>query len=955
MAIDDEDTIFDVVVNGAEQFSIWLRGHATPDGWRSTGFTGTREACCAHIDVIWGDMRPRRLRDFLAGPAVHPAWQAGPGAPAPVHRLIADHARVRPDAPAVIQGDETVSFAALDAEANRLARHLLALGLAPEMRVGVALERSPAMIVAFLAVLKAGGAFVPVDPGHPAERIAHVLGDAGVTLVLIERRLAARLPDLPGTMLVACDGPAPSAMPGTDPDVPVHPDQLAYLIYTSGSTGRPKGVAVAHGPLAAHCLATGDLYDMTPLSRELHFLSVSFDGAHERWMVPLAFGGSIVLRDQDLWSAGETLAAMGRHGVTNAGFPPRYLHQVAEWAEEVGSAPPVRLYSFGGEGMSPATFALVKRALRPQWLINGYGPTEAVISPLAWKVPASESFTGAYAPIGRAVGPRHAYILDERLAPVPEGSVGELFIGGDGLARGYHRRPGATAERFLPDPFAGGGGRMYRTGDLVRRREDGAIDYLGRRDQQVKLRGFRIELGEVEARLAELEAVSASAAALREGPGGSMLVGYVVPAAGAQMEPTALRTALARSLPDYMVPSRIVVLDSLPFTPNGKLDRAALPAPDIETASLLPPRTAMESDIADIWQEVLGLRAVGIDQNFFELGGNSLTALKVLSRLAGLFPDRGITIAQLFNHQTVAELAAAIAAGAAGEPEVVHMRRSGSRPMLYCFPGLLVSTREYAKLVAHLGPDQPATAFICYSLTQDKTRTASVEELAGRYADHIRRASGGVPCTLLGWSWGGILAYETARLLGTSVEMNFVGMLDVCALDAEFAVNAEVVLDPSDRAMLERRIAAWLGRTRMRAGWESLFARMDADVYTRFLAYVHNSKEDLPLDGPDIGSREHIFWTLIENAMIFRNYRMERFDCPIHAWIAEESIRRGFKLIDWRDYSNRVERVEVVPGTDHLNIVTAEAFHASFAASVEANLTGRAASRRQLRLAAVAR
>ncbi|WP_053194197.1 amino acid adenylation domain-containing protein [Chelatococcus sp. CO-6] len=953
MAIDDEGTIFDVVVNGEGQFSLWPAGRALPDGWHTAGFSGPRAACLAHVDTIWRDMRPARLAGFLAmgGDEAQAtlAWGGCHGAGAPVHSLIAGHARARPDAPAVIQNSGETSFAALESRANRLARHLLALGLglAAEDRVGVALPRSAEMIAAFLAVLKAGGAFVPVDPDHPAERIAHVLSDAGVGILLTTRDLAARLPPLPGASIVACDGLPLSGLDDSDPGIAVHPDQLAYLVYTSGSTGRPKGVAVAHGPLAAHCLATGELYDMTPQSRELHFLSVSFDGAHERWMVPLAFGGAIVLRDQALWSAAETLGAMARHGVTNAGFPPRYLHQVAEWALETGEAPPVRLYSFGGEGMSPATFELVKRALKPQCLINGYGPTEAVISPLAWKVPASATFSGAYAPIGQGVGPRSTYVLDDDLMPVADGEAGELFIGGEGLARGYHGRPGGTAERFLPDPFTGGGGRMYRTGDVVRRRADGVIDYLGRRDQQVKLRGFRIELGEVEAQLAELDGVSAAAAALREAPGGTMLVGYVVPAAGATIDPAALRATLAARLPGYMVPSRILIIDRLPFMPNGKLDRDALPQPQAHVVPIRPPRTPLEADIAGIWREVLGLAAVGIDENFFELGGNSLSALRVLARLSRLLPGRPVTIAQLFNHQTVEALAVALASGTAEEHAVVHMRRTGSRPMLYCFPGLLVSTREYAGLVEHLGPDQPATAFICYSLTEDKARTVSVEELAGRYADYIRRTSGGA-CTLLGWSWGGILAYETARRLAGEVDLTFVGMLDVCALDAEFAIDAEVSLTEDERTGIERRIAAWLPRTRMRADWEGLIARMDAEVYTRFLAYVLNSPEDLPLDGPDIGSREHIFWTLIENAMIFRNYRLEPSDLPIRAWIAEKSIERGFRLVDWRDYSSRVEAVTLVPDTDHLDIVTAAAFHASFAEQLDASLRSRLPAPRPL-------
>ncbi|MGV6875267.1 amino acid adenylation domain-containing protein [Pseudochelatococcus sp. B33] len=950
MAISHEATIFDVVTNNEGQFSIWPADRHPPDGWQAEGFTGPRPSCLSHIDEHWRDMRQKRLISFIAGDEgaqAASAWSMYHGAGATIHELIAGHARNRPEAPAIIQGDDETSFATLERKANHIANYLLSRGLSREERVGVAFNRSPDMIAAFLAILKAGAAFVPLDPDHPSDRLSYMLRDASVSLLLTTQDLSTKLPSLPGMPVVACDAVANDVKVHDDPGIAIHPDQLAYIIYTSGSTGQPKGVAVAHGPLAAHCVATGELYDMSPQSRELHFLSVSFDGAHERWMVPLAFGGAIVLRDQTLWSAAETLAAMSRHGVTNAGFPPRYLHQVAEWALETGQAPPVGLYSFGGEGMSPATFELVKRALKPQWLINGYGPTEAVISPLAWKVPASATFSGAYAPIGQGVGPRRVYVLDDDLSPVRPGTSGELFIGGDALARGYHNRPGATAERFLPDPFAGNGGRMYRTGDIVQQRADGVVEYLGRRDQQVKLRGFRIELGEIEAHLAALDGVSATAAALRETPGGAMLVGYVVPLPGESVEPRSLRASLATKLPDYMVPTYILVLDRLPFTPNGKLDRTALPTPQIGAVTKAPPRTPLEADIIRIWQEVLGLPAVGIDDNFFELGGSSLTALKVLARLSRLLPERRITIAQLFNHQTVEALATAIDSGAEEEHSVVILRDSGRQPMLYCFPGLLVSTREYARLVKHLGPDQPATAFICYSLTEDRSRTIRVEELAQRYADYIRRTNNGGTCTLLGWSWGGILAYETARLLGDSIDITFVGMLDVCALDAEFAIDAEVSLSESQRADLEQRIGIWLGRTRMRTDWDSLIGRMDAEVYTRFLAYVLNSPEDLPLDGPDIGSREHIFWTLIENAMIFRNYRLAPASLPIRAWIAEKSIERGFRLVDWQDYSGRVDAVETIPDTDHLSIVAAEAFHRSFATNLDECLALRRRTRQE--------
>ena len=357
--------------------------------------------------------------------------------------LIAQAARIRPDAPAVICGETTTAFAEIDAHANRLAHLLSRHGVRAETIVALALPRSSTQIAAFLAILRAGGAFLPLDPSLPPARIAALLADARPRLVLGNADTLARLSSALGLLagadlsrLLDLDTLDLAAEPTSPPDVTLHPDQLAYLIHTSGSTGRPKAVAVAHGPLAAHLRATGALYGTGPETRELHVLSMSFDGAHERWMVPLAFGGCVVLKPDKLWTPREALAAMERYAVTHAGFPTAYMHALALEAAS-GPAPSPRSYAFGGEALSRESFALIARALRPRFLINGYGPTETVISPLAWKTGPQASVEGAYAPIGRAVGPRRALVLDAALEPVPAGVTGELYLGGACLARGY--------------------------------------------------------------------------------------------------------------------------------------------------------------------------------------------------------------------------------------------------------------------------------------------------------------------------------------------------------------------------------------------------------------------------------------------------------------------------------------------------------------------------------------
>ncbi|MBF8739591.1 non-ribosomal peptide synthase/polyketide synthase [Pseudomonas guariconensis] len=584
---------------------------------------------------------------------------------------IAEWARSSPDRDAVLCGEQCLNFAALEARANRLAHWLQAQGAGPEKVVGVALPRSTDWPVALLAVLKCGAAYLPLDTRHPPERLAFIMRDSGMHLLLTHSSLEGQLPALADVPCTNLDRLALDDLPHSAPTVTLHADSLAYLIYTSGSTGQPKAVAVAHGPLAMHCKAIGERYGMSPSDRELHFMSFAFDGAHERWLVPLLFGGSVLVRDDELWTPEQTLAAMARHGVTVAAFPPAYLQALASQAEADGSAPPVRVYCFGGDAVPEAAFERARVALRPRAIINGYGPTETVITPLLWKAEGDTACGAAYAPIGERVGARTLHVLDAELNPVPEGVAGELYIGGEGLARGYHGRPGLTAERFVADPFSTGG-RLYRTGDLVRRRADGTFDYLGRLDHQVKVRGFRIELGEIEARLREQPEVNSAVVIARDAQGGKQLVAYVAAVASEGLGET-LRLRLRERLPDYMVPAHVVVLEALPLNANGKVDRLALPAPMIgQGGGFVAPRTEEEQVLAGIWEAVLGVERVGVEDNFFELGGDSILSLQVVSRVRnhpGL--QREIRLRDLMRRPTIAQLLAVEQATVAPVTEVV--------------------------------------------------------------------------------------------------------------------------------------------------------------------------------------------------------------------------------------------------------------------------------------------
>lgn len=594
--------------------------------------------------VLLSDTERHQLSQWGENPQHYPN-------PEPVHRLFEHQAHQQPKAIALILGDERLSYAELNRRANRLAHRLRTLGVAPESRVGIFLERSIDMIVGLLGILKAGGAYVPLDPDYPDERLAYMVEDSGLELLLTQSSLKERIAtELP---IWALDELRLEAESEHNPAFELHGDNLAYVIYTSGSTGQPKGVLVSHGPFSMHCQETAVLYEMGSSARELHFLSFSFDGAHERLFTILGCGASLLLRDTRLWTAEQTLAALQDQAVTNVGFPPVYLQELARVAREQDRYPPVRLYSFGGEAMPQEGFKAISHHLKPDVLINGYGPTEAVVTPVLWKTAAMAQFEAKYTPIGRPVGDRKTMVLDSALNLVPAGVAGELYLGGVGLARGYLNRPRLTAERFIADPL-GTGERLYRTGDWVRWSKEGQLEYLGRIDHQVKIRGFRIELGEIEAQLLAQPEVREAVVVAQDSPSGARLVGYVV---GPHVDGAALRERLSQGLPDYMLPTVLMVLEALPLTANGKIDRKALPAAELlNHQAYEAPQGEIEAQLAEIWAEVLGVEQVGRWDNFFELGGHSLLAIRVTALLTQRHGHE-LAVRHFFNAPTIQTLA----------------------------------------------------------------------------------------------------------------------------------------------------------------------------------------------------------------------------------------------------------------------------------------------------------
>ncbi|MEV5952090.1 amino acid adenylation domain-containing protein, partial [Streptomyces sp. NPDC051993] len=581
-------------------------------------------------------------------------------APATLPELFEAQVARTPGSTALAVGDETVTYQVLNARANRLARLLIGRGAGPEQVVALALPRSADLMVALLAVVKTGAAYLPVDPEYPAERIAFMLKDAAPALVLT----TSGTPIGTAAPVLLLDEPETAEALAAHSDADVrdadritaltarHP---AYVIYTSGSTGTPKGVVVTHAGLANQLRWLAAEIGLTSQDVVLARTPVSFDAAGGELWTPLVSGAAVAMASPEATRDPEQLLAfIGHQGVTVAQFVPSLL--AATPLDERGRG--IRALLSGGEAL-PVALAGEAAAAWDARVINVYGPTEATVQATAGGLDGLGDGP-VTVPIGRPVWNTQVYVLDGLLRPVPDGVTGEVYIAGDQLARGYLNRPALTAERFVADPFGPAGGRLYRTGDLARRTAAGQLEYVGRADDQVKLRGFRIELGEIEAVLAAHPEVGQAAAAVREDqPGQQQLIGYAVPAAAhKKLDPAVLRKHMGAAVPEHMVPAVVVVLDELPLTPNGKLDRKALPAPDFRQGkSVTAARTPQEEILCVLFAELLGLEHVGVEDNFFDLGGDSIVSIQLVSRArtAGL----SITPRAVFQHKTVEALAAA--------------------------------------------------------------------------------------------------------------------------------------------------------------------------------------------------------------------------------------------------------------------------------------------------------
>ncbi len=697
-----------------------------------------------------------------------------------LHELIANQAARTPDAIAVEFEDERLTYAELDAKTNQLAHHLQGLGVGPEVLVGICVERSARMVLGVLGILKAGGGYVPIDPAYPADRQAFMLESSQAPVIITEERLRASLPA--GDARIVCvdtEWEAISGHPTLPPRSPNDPAQLAYVIYTSGSTGKPKGVQIQHRALVNFLATMQKTPGLAADDVLVAVTTLSFDIAGLELYLPLITGARVVIAPAATTTDPRALAELLRtSGATIMQATPTTWGMLVD----SGWSPPSGMKALCGGEALPVALAdsLVKLGLE---LWNMYGPTETTI----WSTCAHVTTEGKTLTIGRPIANTMLYILDAGMEPVPVGVAGELWIGGDGLARGYRGRDDLTRERFVPDPFArsespAGPSRMYRTGDLARYRPDATVEFLGRIDNQVKVRGFRIELGEIETVLANHPAVRSAVVVARGSAGEAELAAYVI-STGVPVAARALRQYLTQSLPAYMVPSTVTALDAFPLTPNGKVDRKALPEPSRERSEdreFVAPRTDMERRLVEIWQRELDIARIGITDDFFDLGVTSIVAATLFAAIEHELGD-ALPLGAIFRAPTIEELAKLIesAEGSSRWTSLVPIQPEGSKPPIFCVHGGAGTILHLAPLARRLGSDQPFYGLQSRGLYGGATPLRSVEEMAEYYLSEMRQVWPSGPWYLAGYCFGTIVAFELAqRLRAAGEDVRLVAMFN---------------------------------------------------------------------------------------------------------------------------------------------------------------------------------
>lgn len=874
-----------------------------------------------------------------------------PSGPAlPLARLIEQQVERAPDGTAVVLQGHTLSYATLNAKANRLARWLRSRGVGPERRVGVRLDRSVELVVALLAILKSGGVYVPIDPAYPAERQRHMALDAELDLLLIS---GAMLPgdhefSMPVQALDVLDGDL-QAMDDDNLPGSYSPEQAAYVIYTSGSTGRPKGVVVSHGALSRHLQTIAPAYHLGPTDRVLQFASIGFDVAGEELWSALLAGAAVMLQPCRLFdSLPEFSRFLEEQRVTVAGVPASYWHEWIGAIERGGCAVPqsLRLVIVGNEPVVSSDLdrwrRLVGRTVR--WL-NAYGPTETTVTASLYEpAPTTTDSEPPTVPIGRPLAGRTLYVLDLNLEPMPFGSPGELYIGGESLARGYLGDPTRSAAVFVPDPFSERpGARLYKTGDRVLVRRDGAIEFLGRVDDQIKLRGFRIEPGEIEACLRRHADVRAAFVRPQtDAEGRTRLIAYVAPREAGVLEGQMLCRWLGTTLPEYMVPSVIVSVADLPKTPGGKVDLKALPEPDWVGSDRQPsamPITPLQRRLATMWSEVLGVGRIGLQDNFFDMGGHSLLAVQAITRIQTEV-DRPLTLMDLFRYPTVEQLAQRLEGAHSSATELVSLRDGRDRLPLFCFDPDGTHVQAYRPLALSLEEGRPVYGLSLSHLFGMRWQDVSIPKLAERQAVVIRERQPRGPYHLVGWSNGGVLALATAQVLERDGEkVAFLGLLDSQPEHALYETQGPTPVD---------ELMAYIRRDRRdtfnaipESEREALRQKLDRlDEEHRLEAAIQWAREREFLSPEEaessIGSLKLGYALAREAARFVSRTRSHPIQAPIHVWWTSATLSRwGKGPVEWSEHTTGAVSVETVSG-DHMDAVHSIHAHQHIGAALAA-------------------
>lgn len=683
-----------------------------------------------------------------------------------LHQLIEAQVDKTPNAVAVSFAGKSLTYQELNSHANQLAHYLQSLGVQPNVLVAICIERSLEMVVGLLAILKAGGAYVPIDPEYPQERRAYMLQDCQAKVLLTQSHLVH---DLPGTTAKIClntDWESISHHSQTNPGSDVQPTDLAYVIYTSGSTGKPKGAMNTHRGICNRLLWMQDIYQLSTTDKILQKTPFSFDVSVWEFFWPLLAGARLVMAQPGGHrDAAYLVNTIVHEGITTLHFVPSMLQVFLE-AKNLENCQSLKRVFCSGEAL-PVDLQTRFFARMECELHNLYGPTEAAIDVTYWQCQRQSTLKSV--PIGRAIANTQLYILDSHLQPVPLGVTGELYIGGVGVARGYLNRPELTQERFISHPFIDGE-RLYKTGDLARYLSDGNIEYIGRIDYQVKIRGFRIELGEIENALTQHPDIREAVVITQtDHLNQQRLIAYLV-TPQQQTTPNELRSFLKQTLPDYMIPSAFVVLESLPLTPSGKVDRRSLPQPDFSSLmgeeTIISPRNDLEQQLATIWSEVLKISPVGVTNNFFEIGGNSLLAVHLMSAIEKQF-GRVLPLATLFANGTIAQLAEVI--NSVDEIDfdspIIPIQPQGTKRPFFCIHPAGGHVLCYVKLAHYLGNEQPFYGLQAQGFNGLKEPLDTIEDMASLYVQAIRQVQPEGPYQIGGWSFGGVVAYEVAQQL----------------------------------------------------------------------------------------------------------------------------------------------------------------------------------------------